>query len=194
MVATAMAATGAGGVSAQAPPVPGATVGRNPQPIRVNPDKARFNNYLRDLAGPPTLVGVFGGGLLDHLRRKSPAWNDEDGLAAEIASRAGQAAVQTSVRHGLAALMHHSTDYQPCECRGFGPRVEHALLETFTDRRADGSRAVSVPRIAGAYAGNFARLAWERDRDVGEAALGSTVSIGFSALFNIARELTGVGR
>lgn len=184
----------AGGVSAQTPSAQGTTRGREPLPIRVNPDNARFNNYLRDLAGPSTLVGVFGGGLLDHLRRQPPAWNGEDGLAAEIASRAGQAAVQASVRHGLAAVMHHSTDYQPCECRGFGPRVEHALLETFTDRRADGSRALSVPHIAGAYAGNFARMAWERDRDAGEAALGATVSIGFSALLNIGRELTGVGR
>jgi hypothetical protein len=64
------------------------------------------------------------------------------------------------------------------------------LLETFTDRRADGSRALSVPRIAGTYGGNFARLAWERDRSAGDAALGATVSLGFSAVFNIARELT----
>jgi hypothetical protein len=190
MVATAMAATGAGAVSAQTPPVQGATIGRNPLPIRVNQDDVRFNNYLRDLAGPPTLVGVVGGGLLDHLRRKPPAWNDENDLTAEIASRAGQAAVQVSVRHGLAALMHHSTDYQPCECRGFGPRVEHALLETFTDRGADGSRAFSVPRIAAAYAGGFSRLAWERDRGAGDVVLGTTMSLGFSALFNIARELT----
>jgi hypothetical protein len=90
--------------------------------------------------------------------------------------------------------MHRSTDYQPCQCRGFGPRVQHALLETFTDRRADGSRALSVPRIAGNYAGGFARLAWERDRSAGDVALSSTLSFGFSALFNVARELTGVGR
>jgi hypothetical protein len=100
--------------------------------------------------------------------------------------------VQVSVRHGLAALMHRSTDYQPCECDGFGRRVEHALLETFTDRRADGSRALSVPRIAGAYAGGFAPMAWEHDRNAGDAVLGSTVSLGFTALFNIARELTGL--
>jgi len=101
-----------------------------------------------------------------------------------------------SVRHGLAALMHRSTDYhyQFCECHGFGPRVQHALLETFTDRRADGSRALSVPRFAGAYAGGFSRLAWERDRNAGDVMLGTTASLGFSALFNIARELTGLGR
>jgi hypothetical protein len=101
-----------------------------------------------------------------------------------------------SVRHGLAALMNRGTDYsyQFCECKGLGARVQHALLETFTDRRADGSRALSVPRIAGNYAGEFAGLAWEHDRSVGSAMGGATLSLGFSALFNIGRELTGLGR
>jgi len=190
-----MVATGAGGVSAQTQSGQGATVGRNPLSIRVNPENVRLNDYLHDLAGPPAFVGVIGGGLVDQFLQKPAVWNDDaGGLARRIASRAGQAAVQVSVHHGLAALMHRSTDYQPCECRGFGPRVEHALLETFTDRRADGSRALSVPRIAGAYAGGFSRLAWEPDRNAGDVALGTTLSFGFSALFNIARELTGVGR
>jgi hypothetical protein len=190
MVATALAAV-AGGVSAQTPSAPGAAIGREPLPIRVNPENVRLNNYLHDLAGPGAFVGVIGGGVLDQLRHKS---DGVDGLAGRIGSRATQAVVQVSVHHGLAALMHRSTDYQPCDCYGFGRRVGHALLETFTDRRADGSRALSVPRIAGAYAGGFSRLAWERDRNPGDVVLGTTLSFGFSALFNIARELTGVGR
>jgi hypothetical protein len=72
--------------------------------------------------------------------------------------------------------------------------VQHALLETFTDRRADRSQALSVPRIAGTYAGDFAGLAWKHDRSAGDVAVGATLSLGFSALFNIARELTGLGR
>lgn len=188
MVATALMAAVVVGASAQAPSAPGGTV-RQPLSIRVNPEQARLSNYLRDLAGPPAFVGVIGGGLVDHIRH-----DNGEGLEDQIASRAVRAAVQVSVRHGLAALMHRSTDYQPCECRGFGPRVEHALLETFTDRRADGSRALSVPRIAGTYAGSFAGLAWERDHDMSDAALGATLSFGFTALFNIARELSGVGR
>ena len=56
-----------------------------------------------------------------------------------------------------------------------------------------GSRALSVPRIAGTYAGDFACLAWEHDRSVGQAAA-ATLSLGFKALFNIGRELTGLGR
>jgi len=186
-------ATVAGRASAQTASAPGAAIGREPQSIRINPENVRLNNYLHDLAGPGAFVGIIGGGVVDQLRHKNDAVG---GLVGRIGSNVTQAVVQTSVRHGLAALMHRSTDnhYQFCECHGFGPRVQHALLETFTDRRADGSRALSVPRIAGTYAGDFAGLAWEHDRSVGQAAAGATLSLGFSALFNIARELSGVGR
>ena len=83
---------------------------------------------------------------------------------------------------------------QPCECSGFGRKVEHALLETFTDRRSAGSRAQSIPRLGGAYAGSFSRLFWEHHPSASDAALDATMSLGFSALFNVARELTGLAR
>ncbi len=190
MGATALAAAMAGPVSAQTPAAGSTGLNREAPSIRITPENVRFTNYLHDLAGPPALVGLVGGGLLHQVRQH----DGTEGLAGEIASKAGQHVVQVSVHHGLAAVMHRSTDYQPCECHAFGPRIAHALLETFTDRRADGSRALSVPRMVGAYAGGFARLAWEPDRSVGDAAAGATLSFGFSALLNIARELTGVGR
>jgi hypothetical protein len=191
MVVTALAASVAGGASAQAPSAGGPLLGREPSSIRITPENVRFNNYLRDLAGPRALVGVVGGGVLGQLRQ-----NDGMGLGERMAERATQHAAEVSVRHGLAAVMHRSTDYhyQFCECHGFGPRVAHALVETFTDRRADGSRALSVPRIAGTYAGGFASLPFEHDRTAGDVVAGATLSLGFSALFNIGRELTGIGR
>jgi hypothetical protein len=181
-------------VSAQSPASPGPVV-RAPAPIRISAENVRLNNYIRDLAGPKLLIGVVGGGVLEYLRDR-PSYDDNGGdyLASRIASRAGQAVVQASVYHGLAALMQRSTEYQPCECSGFGSKIEHALVETFTDRGADGSRAFSVPRFAGAYAGSFARLAWEPHRSVGDVALNTTFSFGLTAVFNIARELVGVGR
>ena len=188
-------AAAAGGVSAQAPSGRNHPLASQPVPVRVTPENVRLNNYLHDLAGPGAFVGAVGGGLLDHLRQRPAVWGDDaDGLAQRIGSRATQAAVQVSVRHGLAALMHRSTDYQPCECRGFGRRVEHAFLETFTDRRADGSRALSVPIIAGAYAGGLSRMVWEPHRNVDDVALSATLSLGLSAVFNIARELSGLSR
>ena len=190
VVVMALGTSVAGGVSAQAPSGAPA-LNREPASIRITPDNVRFNNYLRELAGPRALVGVVGGGVLGQLRQ-----HDGMELGERLAERATQHAAEVSVRHGLAAVMHRSTDYhfQFCKCHGFGPRVQHALLETFTDRRADGSRALAVPRIAGSYAGDFAGLAWEHDRSVGGVAAGATLSLGFSALFNIARELSGIGR
>ena len=188
-MAAAAVMIAAGSASAQSPAAPAPIVSRSTPSLRVNPQNVRLNNYLHDLAGPSALIGVIGGGLVEHLREKN-GFGDADHLAGRIGARAGQAAVQVSVRHGLAALMYHSTNYQPCECRGFGPKVEHALLETFTDRRADGSRALSVPRIAGSYAGGLSQLIWEPHRNAGDVALGTTVSFGLTAVFNIARELT----
>lgn len=193
IMATALL-TSAAVVSAQSPASPGPVV-RAPVPIRVSAENVRLNNYIRDLAGPKLLIGAVGGGVLEYLRDQ-PKYEDNGGdyLASRIASRAGQAVVQASVYHGLAALMQRSTEYQPCECSGFGPKIEHALVETFTDRRVDGSRALSVPRLAGAYAGSFARLAWEPHRSAGDVALSTTLSFGLTAVFNIARELTGISR
>ncbi|MEZ0336393.1 MAG: hypothetical protein ACAI18_20565 [Gemmatimonadales bacterium] len=178
---------------AQQPLAPAPDRGPKPQPLRAGPTNDRLHNYLHDLTSPATMIGVAGGPLVGYLREE-PSLRDSDALAEQMLSRAGQAAVQLSVRHGLAALMDRSTSYQPCDCRGLGPRIGHALLETFTDHRADGSRALSVPRIAGAYAGSFSRMAWEHDGNAGDVAVSTTLSFGFSALVNIARELSGVGR
>ena len=39
----------------------------------------------------------------------------------------------------------------------------------------------------------FAGLAWQRDRNAGDVLRGTTLSYGLKALFNIGRELTGLG-
>ena len=190
MMTIALAATAAGRASAQTQstgsyPAPGAWVDphharecpRQPIPARAGqPGRRRW---------------VVGGAVLERLRHE-----DRTDLAEQIASRATQRVAEVSVRHGLAAAMHLSTDdhYQFCECHGFGPRVGHALVASFTDSRADGSRALAVPRIAGSYAAGFTGLAWDHDRSVGNVLAGTALSFGLHALFNIGRELTGIGR
>jgi len=184
MVAGALA-VGTKGASAQAP----SPANRS---LQVNQENVRLKNYLHDLAGPGAMVSVLGGGVADHFMQKNGNPDLAEDLARRIGMRASQAALEVSMRHGLAAVMHRSTEYQPCECHGFGHKVEHALLETFTDHRADGSRALSIPRLASAYAGGFSRMAWEPDRKPGDIARSTTISLGVNALFNVARELTGI--
>jgi len=151
------------------------TMAQTPSPIRVTSRSARASAYLDALADPRGLVGVAGGAVLEGLR-----YPDHTDLADELAFRATKRVVGISVRHGLAAAMHLGTDtrYRLCECRGFGPRVAHALVETFTDPRDGGE--------------NLTGLAWEHDRSVGSVLTGTSLSLGVQALFNIGRELTRI--
>ena len=157
-------------------------------PIRITPENARVSAYLHELANPGGLAGMVGGAALERLRHDRTEFGDE------LAFRGTERLVGTSVRHGLAAVMHVSTEsrYHLCECRGFGPRVAHALVQTFTDPRDDGSRALAVPRIASRYAQGFTELAWRHDRTAGDVLTGTALSFGAKALFNIGRELTRI--
>jgi len=177
-MAVALAAMAAAGVSAQTQPQ-----------IRITPENARLTLYLHELANPGALAGVAGGAMLERLRHE-----DRTNLTTDLASGTTQRVVGVSVRHGLAAAMHVSTKYQYhlCGCRGFGPRVAHALVETFTDRRDDGGRSVAAPRIAASYAESFIGLAWKHDRSIGTLLSGTTLSFGGQALFNVGRELTRI--
>ena len=192
MIAAGLASM-AGRASAQALSTTGLPAGRTAGSVGLNSENLRVNRYLHDLAGPGAFISVLGGSVVSEIRGGTAGPDD---WKSRLAARALQRSVDVSVRHGVAALMHHSTDdhYQPCHCRGFGRKVGHALVETFTDRRDDGSRALAIPELAGSYAGGLTELAWRHDRSVGNALVGSTISLGTSALFNIARELTGLAQ
>lgn len=169
---------------------PDSLTAQAPAPIRVTPRSAREGAYLNELASPRGLIGVVGGAALEQFRS-----GDRVDFADDLAFRATKRAVGISVRHGLAAAMHLGTDtrFHRCECSGFGPRVAHALVETFTDPRDGGGRALAVPRIAAHYAENFTGMAWQHDRGVTSVLTGTSLSLGVQALFNIGRELTGIG-
>jgi hypothetical protein len=184
VVATALA--GARGLSAQT-----SALGRELQSAQVRPQNVRLNTYLHELASPGAFLGVVGGGVLDQIRNSD---NGPDDLSGRIGTRAIQRAVDVSVHHGLAAAMHLSTSYQPCHCHGFGNKVGHALLESFTDRRDDGGRVLAIPRFASSYASGFTELAWNHSRNPGDVLVGTTLSFGLNALFNIGKELTGLAR
>jgi hypothetical protein len=161
---------------------------QTPSPIGITAENGRANAYLRDLTSPSGLVRMTGGAMIARVR------DDQAEFGNELAYRMSRRMVGVSVEHGLAAVMHRDPDqqYQFCECRGVGARVAHALAETFTDRREDGSRMLAVPRIAAGYAEGFTSLAWDRDRNVGSALTGATLSLGSQALFNVFRELTRI--
>ncbi|HEX9105831.1 MAG TPA: hypothetical protein VF832_01350 [Longimicrobiales bacterium] len=185
----------AGGASAQQPTSPdsgGAAVVSAPAPAPASladstPAPARrrqfgFDGYVHDILGPGAWVGVAAGGAIAQVETSPTQWGTgASGFGKRVASSAGQLIAQETVRHGLAAVLDRSTDYQRCRCKDFGGRVGNAFTETFTDRDREGHRAFSVPRIAGTVAGSFAPLLWWP----GATVKGSETAAGVSLLLTL---------
>jgi hypothetical protein len=145
-----------------------------PNPVR---------DFVYDLADPLALANAGAMGLYDHIRVDPYDWGGGmDALVQRIASRAGGHLVGTSVRHGLAAALGRSTRDEPClGCASAEDRINHALIETFTDRDAGGRRVISEPFLAGAYAGAIVPTLWHPDSTLGDGLVSGTISVLFSA-------------
>ena len=178
---------------AQAPTASGsssnAALPATPQPaVTYTPPSAttKFHNYLFDAFGPYPIVGAAIAAGINQANNAPPEWmQGGEGYGKRFGSNFGILAISTSTRYGLAALFREDTLYYRCDCKGFGPRLGHALLSTFTARRGeDGHRVFSFPDLVAPYAGAMAGVyGWYPDRfDARDAfRLGNYSLIGYAA-------------
>jgi hypothetical protein len=159
-----------------------------PQPATYTrpSEKIKFHNYLFDAFGPYPIVGAAIAAGINQANNAPPEWGQGgEGYGKRFGSNFGILAISTSTRYGLAELFREDTLYYRCECTGFGPRLGHALLSTFTARRGeDGHRVFSFPDLVAPYAGTLVGVyAWYPDRYNGMDAfrLGNYSLIGYAA-------------
>lgn len=160
-----------------------------PQPVLTYTrpsEKTKFTNYLFDAFGPYPIVGAAIAAGINQADNAPPEWGQGgEGYGKRFGSNFGILAISTSTRYGLAEIFREDTLYYRCECKGFGPRLGHALLSTFTARRGeDGHRVFSIPDLVAPYAGTMVGVyAWYPDRyDARDAfRLGNYSLIGYAA-------------
>jgi hypothetical protein len=156
------------------PDAPGSsrTVART-TPVQLNTtyvspsQETKINNYVFDTFGPYPIVRAELAAGIGQLSNAPPEWNQGvKGYAKRFGSDFGIAAVSTTTRYGLAQAFKEDTMYYRCECRGFLPRLGHAMISTLTSRRGeDGRRVFSVPELVAPYAGSMtATYGWFPDR------------------------------
>jgi hypothetical protein len=122
----------------------------------------RFHQYLHDTFGPMAFLGIAASAGLDQLRQDPPEWQLG---AAGFGERFGQVLISETTRYGIASAMHQDTRYYRCSCTGFFPRFRHAVVSSFTARKADGRTVFSVANVLAPYAGSLvATSAWYPDR------------------------------
>lgn len=129
----------------------------------VRPD---FHERLRNLEastfGLPEMTTVVFGAAISQANYVPREWGQGWGAYGQrLASHFGSSLTEGATNLALGEALRLDTKYYPCTCKGFWPRVKHALLSSATARVGeDGRRVFSPPAIAAPYAGAFATLAW----------------------------------
>jgi hypothetical protein len=107
--------------------------------------------------GPEPIVGSALVAAFNQVENTPPEWGQgAAGFGKRFGSSLGGGAMSTTTRYGLAEAFRQDTLYYQCACRGFVPRIDHALLSTLTARRGnDGHRVFSIPSLLAPYAGTM---------------------------------------
>lgn len=129
----------------------------------VRPDfHERLRNFEASTFGLPEMTTVVLGAAISQANYVPREWGQGWGAYGQrLASHFGSSLTEGATNLALGEALRLDTKYYPCACKGFWPRVKHALLSSVTARAGeDGRRVFSPPAIAAPYAGAFAALAW----------------------------------
>jgi hypothetical protein len=120
-------------------------------------EKTKLHNYIFDTFGPYPIVGAALVAGINQAESTPPEWKQgAEAYGKRFGSNFGIAAVSTTTRYALAKAFREDTLYYRCECKGFFPRLGHAVISSFTSRRGDdGHRVFSFPALASPYAGTM---------------------------------------
>jgi hypothetical protein len=123
----------------------------------------KLRNYFFETFGPYPIVGAAVAAGINQADNTPPDWKQgAEGYGKRFGSDFGIAGVSTTTRYALAEAFKEDTLYYRCECKGFFPRLSHAVSSTFTARRGeDGHRVYSIPDLIAPYAGTMTAVyAW----------------------------------
>jgi hypothetical protein len=155
-------------------------------------EKTKFHNYIFDMIGPYPILGAALSAGINQADNTPPEWRQgAEAYGKRFGSNFGIAAVSTTTRYTLAEVFGEDTLYYRCECKGFFPRLSHAMISTLVTRRGDdGHRVFSVPSLVAPYAGTMTAVyAWYPSRYNAKDGfrMGNYTLLGYAG-GNIARE------
>jgi len=128
--------------------------------------KQQFNRYLIDAFGPIGWLRSAASAGISQATNDPPEWRQGmKGYGRRVGSKFGQHVIQETVLYGLSAPFGQDPTYYKCDCSGFGPRLGHAIISSFTALNRSEKRVFSVPRIIAPFAaGEIAANTWYPDR------------------------------
>jgi hypothetical protein len=137
-------------------------------------EKTKLRTYLFDAFGPYPIAGAAIVAGVNQAEGTPPEWGQgARAYGQRFGSNLAIAAVTTTTRYGLAKAFREDTVYYRCACKGFFPRLGHAMISTVTSRHGEnGHRRLSFPALVAPYAGTMTAVyGWYPSRYGPEDAL-----------------------
>jgi hypothetical protein len=121
----------------------------------------RARRYARDLFGPFAFIGAGLTALVNHSYNDPDEWGKSgSGFAKRYASAYGASAINETTKYGLSEAFKLDSGFYRSTRTGFTARAGDAIIQSFTSRTRTGKRVLSVPRLAGDFAGAMVPLVW----------------------------------
>jgi hypothetical protein len=169
--------------------IAGIYVGKNRKLVPLTRDQ-RMDYYLRQTFTTPEayMKRLFAAGV-DQARGVPYQWDDGwPGYAERFASREGQFFTSNSLAALGNAKLGYEVRYDKCKCRGFKPRLRHAIMRNFlTYDRSEVNLRPQWALYGGAFAGGLMASAWKPGTGspwangawamVGQAGYGALVNV-----------------
>jgi hypothetical protein len=120
-------------------------------------ERTKLRNYLFDGFGPYPIAGAVIVAGINQADNAPPEWGGGmEAFGKRVGSNYGINAITVTTRYGLSEILHQDTLYYRCQCKGFFPRLGHALISTLAARHGeDGRYTFSVPALVAPYAGTM---------------------------------------
>ncbi|MBL0158429.1 MAG: hypothetical protein IPP47_15190 [Bryobacterales bacterium] len=154
--------------------------------------KERWGLYWRQSYWRPgAFFAVAGPALGAHLNNEPPQWGQGmEGYSKRYANRFARSAIRDTVSAAGSAALGYDVRYVKCDCKGFLPRFGHAIAWNFLTLNRNGNTVLNIPKIGGAFAGEFAGRTWMPAgyNGVGDAMRSGGTQLAIGALFNSIRE------
>ena len=158
----------------------------------VPPDPAtRRRRFINSMVGPFSIARTIGTAGISTWRNSPEEWGPTwEGFGRRVASNFGKKAIKQTTKFGLDEVLKVDSHYYRSKDKSVGARVGNALISPVTARNRSGKRVVGIPNLAGTYTSSIiAREAWYPDRyDWKDGVRSGTISLGFSAAFNLFKE------
>lgn len=159
------------------------------QPVRKHPYR---HEYKRQTFGKKAIIGTTARAGIGQALNTPKQWGrGPSGFGKRLASGFATHVVNKSIEFPIAAARHEDLRYHPSTKRGFGPRLQHALVSTVvTQKTTTGKKTVASGRISGAVGSGLISRAWQpaAARTVGAGFASAGVTLGAQAGANVAQE------